>query len=105
GSPVAEAPKTVNPDSGKVTQPDTTHKDKADTGAALKSDKEKGSKPRRVNRPVPNPCLRGDLINLNVLLLELVAAAGFLGNMIYISISFTTFVGAGMFKKSWLLWY
>ena len=45
------------------------------------------------------------LVNLNTLLLILVAVGGFLGNMIYISSSFTTFIGNGQFKKSWLLWY
>ena len=45
------------------------------------------------------------LVNLNVLLLGLVAVAGFLGNMIHIATSFTAFVGAGSFKKSWILWY
>jgi hypothetical protein len=46
-----------------------------------------------------------DLIHINILLLILVAAAGFAGNMIYITTSLTTFVGAGKFKKSWILWY
>jgi hypothetical protein len=44
-------------------------------------------------------------ININTLLMVLVAAAGFLGNMIHIATSFTTYVGAEKFKKSWLLWY
>jgi hypothetical protein len=46
-----------------------------------------------------------DLIHINTLLLILVAAAGFAGNMIYIATSFTTFVGALKFKRSWILWY
>jgi hypothetical protein len=45
------------------------------------------------------------LIHLNTLQLMLVALAGFLGNMIYIGASFTTFLGSGQFKRSWLLWY
>jgi hypothetical protein len=45
------------------------------------------------------------LIDLNTLILILVAAAGFLGNMIHIATSFTTFVGSGSFKRDWLLWY
>jgi hypothetical protein len=45
------------------------------------------------------------LVHINTLLLILVAIAGFLGNMIHLSTSFTTFVGAGKFRKSWLLWY
>lgn len=46
-----------------------------------------------------------DLIHINTLLLLLVGVAGFLGNMIHISTSFTTFIGAGKFRKSWVLWY
>ncbi|ACU63897.1 hypothetical protein [Chitinophaga pinensis] len=46
-----------------------------------------------------------DLIHINTLLLILVGVAGFLGNMIHISTSFTTFIGAGKFRKSWVLWY
>jgi hypothetical protein len=53
----------------------------------------------------PSVNLYPGLIHLNTILLLLVATAGFLGNMIYIATSFTTFVGAGKFKKSWLLWY
>jgi len=45
------------------------------------------------------------LIHINTLLLILVAIAGFLGNMIYVATSFTTFIGNGQFKKSWTLWY
>jgi hypothetical protein len=45
------------------------------------------------------------LIHINTLLLMLVAAAGFLGNMIYITSSFSTFIGAVKFRRSWLLWY
>ncbi len=44
-------------------------------------------------------------IDLNTLLLLLVAIAGFLGNLIHISASFTNFIGAGKFKRSWTLWY
>jgi hypothetical protein len=44
-------------------------------------------------------------IHLNTILLILVAAAGFLGNMIHIATSFTTYVGAGKFQQSWILWY
>ncbi|MEO3403492.1 hypothetical protein AAFN85_06295 [Mucilaginibacter sp. CAU 1740] len=46
-----------------------------------------------------------DTIDFNTIILILVAAAGFLGNMIHIATSFTTFVGSGQFKKSWVLWY
>lgn len=44
-------------------------------------------------------------IHLHTILLLLVAAGGFLGNMIHIATSFTTFVGAGKFERSWVLWY
>jgi hypothetical protein len=46
-----------------------------------------------------------DTIQFNTVLLILVAAAGFLGNMVHVSTSFTTFIGAGQFKRSWILWY
>jgi hypothetical protein len=44
-------------------------------------------------------------IHINTLLLLLVALAGFLGNMIHIATSFTTYVGSNKFVRSWLLWY
>jgi hypothetical protein len=46
-----------------------------------------------------------DTIDFNTIILILVAAAGFLGNMIHITTSFTTFIGSGQFKSSWILWY
>lgn len=45
------------------------------------------------------------LLHINTILLILVALGGFVGNMIHVGTSFTTFVGAGKFKRSWLLWY
>jgi hypothetical protein len=48
---------------------------------------------------------RDELLHINTLLLILVGLGGFVGNMIHVATSFTTFVGAGKFKKSWLLWY
>ncbi|HUP10750.1 MAG TPA: hypothetical protein VM187_01015, partial [Niastella sp.] len=44
-------------------------------------------------------------IHLNTILLIMVATGGFLGNMIHIATSFTTYIGAGSFRKSWILWY
>lgn len=44
-------------------------------------------------------------IDLNTLILLLVALSGFLGNIIHIGSSFTNFVGGGKFRRSWLLWY
>jgi hypothetical protein len=46
-----------------------------------------------------------ELLHINTLLLILVGVAGFLGNMIHIASSFTTFIGNGDFKKRWSLWY
>jgi len=46
-----------------------------------------------------------ETIQFNTILLILVAAAGFLGNMIHVAGSFTAFVGLEKFKRSWLLWY
>lgn len=53
------------------------------------------------SKPVANVCI----IGLNKLLLLLVALAGFLGNLIFLSASFTTFVAVEKFRRSWLLWY
>ncbi|MBK7812095.1 MAG: hypothetical protein IPI50_12855 [Saprospiraceae bacterium] len=44
-------------------------------------------------------------LHLNHLLFILVALGGFLGNLIHIASSFTTFVGLRKFKRSWLMWY
>lgn len=44
-------------------------------------------------------------IHLNTILLILVAAMGFLGNMVHIASSFTSFVGNGTFEERWILWY
>lgn len=52
-----------------------------------------------------NPYLGKSLIHINIILLILVGLGGFLGNMIHIATSFTTFIGAGKFRRSWTLWY
>jgi len=44
-------------------------------------------------------------IHINTLLLLLVALAGFLGNMIHIATSLTTFLATGKFDRNWMLWY
>jgi hypothetical protein len=49
--------------------------------------------------------LKKELLHINTLILILVALGGFVGNMIHIGTSFTTFIGSGKFKRSWLLWY
>lgn len=46
-----------------------------------------------------------DTIQFNTVMLLLVALTGFLGNMVHIASSFTNFIGAGQFKRSWILWY
>ena len=48
---------------------------------------------------------QGKRIHLNTILLLLVALMGFLGNMIHVASSLTSFVGNGTFKRSWVLWY
>ena len=105
------------PDTGKVTvKVKDTSKVKAKTDTAktalpdsLKKKKDSIAKTDTVAAaPAPStgpPYTEDELINLNVLILALVAVAGFLGNMIHIATSFTTFIGAGSFKKSWILWY
>lgn len=47
----------------------------------------------------------GFLIDLNTLILLLVALGGFMGSMIHIASSFTKYVGADEYKNTWLLWY
>lgn len=89
-------------DSLKKLKPDSINKYKIDSLNRLIIDSE---------RTKINPVFKSydlskyDLIDLNTLLLILVAAAGFLGNMVHVATSFTTFVGNGQFKRSWLLWY
>jgi hypothetical protein len=73
-----------------------------DTDTAQTVKGSKGQMPVAGQRPF---YLIKDLLDLNILVLMLVAAAGFLGNMIYVATSFTTFVGADKFNRSWLLWY
>ena len=68
-----------------ATKPDTTNKKSIETAICKKS------------------CTGN--IDLNTLILLLVALAGFLGNMIHIASSFTNFIGAGKFKRSWMMWY
>ncbi|MGC4103096.1 IPT/TIG domain-containing protein [Ferruginibacter sp.] len=61
----------------------------------------------RVNIMQTQSCKKsiGCTIDLNTLILLLVALGGFLGNLIHIASSFTNFIGAGKFKRSWVLWY
>jgi hypothetical protein len=59
---------------------------------------------QRINNSLCKKC-NSRTIDLNTLLLLLVAISGFLGSMIHVGSSFTNFIGAGSFKRSWLLWY
>lgn len=53
-----------------------------------------------------DPCIKEcERIHLNRILLILVALMGFLGNMVHIASSFTSYVGNGTFLRSWVLWY
>lgn len=85
-----------------ATGTDTSRKD---TGIKVASPTQPESPSRA---PMALPAAKGSpdsYIHLNIILLLLVAAGGFLGNMIHIATSFTTFVGAGKFQQSWILWY
>lgn len=55
--------------------------------------------PSAVRNPAPRT------MHLNTILLVLVAATGFLGSMVHIASSFTNYIGANEFKRSWMLWY
>jgi hypothetical protein len=56
---------------------------------------------KATHAPVPGE----HTIHLSTLLLVLVALSGYLGNMIHVATSFTTYIGSRKFEKSWLLWY
>lgn len=59
----------------------------------------------QLNKQLPVQYSRETLIHLNTILLVLVACMGFLGNMIHVASSYTTYIGNGSFEKSWILWY
>jgi IPT/TIG domain len=91
----AQADSIANlPDSLKPSQATSSN---ADSGS--------GKKEGATVQALGNPCSTKCTIDLNTLILLLVSLAGFLGNMIHIAASFTNFVGAGKFKRSWILWY
>jgi hypothetical protein len=92
--------KTLDSSVLRFTAKDTTKADTAriDSLRKLAAVAAKQSRPEVV-------CASGETITLNQLLLLLVALGGFLGNMIYISGAFTAYVGAGTFRRSWILWY
>ncbi len=73
--------------------------------AALKkanTDKAEGDKKNCALKASVPPC---ETIQFGVLILILVAASGFLGNLVHVASSFTAFVGAEKFKRSWTMWY
>jgi IPT/TIG domain-containing protein len=80
--------------------PDTTHGSKADP-----TNKKEETKSRDNKKSYCYDCDCKNSIELNTLLLILVALGGFLGNLIHLATSFTTYVGEGKFKRSWILWY
>lgn len=88
-------------DSGKAHLPDTS---KTGTKAPL-GKSTPASQQDPVQGAMPQVSGKEDLIHLNTLLLILVAVGGFLGNMIYITSSFSTYIGSGQYRKSWALWY
>jgi len=47
----------------------------------------------------------GRYINLNSIIFLLVSFSGFLGSMIHVGTSFTNYIGADQFKRSWITWY
>jgi hypothetical protein len=88
----------------------------ADSVAFVKAEAErvaKNNKPaaEKVVAEKKNPCASitnepySCTIQFSVLILILVAAAGFLGNMVFVASSFAAFVGSGKFRHSWILWY
>lgn len=74
---------------------------KAETDKAKADKAEADKKNCTVITAVP-PC---GTIQFGALIVILVAAAGFLGNMVYVASSFTAFIGAEKFKRSWIMWY
>ncbi|WP_448104174.1 hypothetical protein [Pedobacter panaciterrae] len=95
----------------KKSQPeDSLKKLKEDREKATEKSKDASNKlllaQKKLSESIALKCADGGCtIQLNTLILILVAAAGFLGNMIYIAKSFTSFIGVRKFNKSWVLWY
>jgi hypothetical protein len=72
----------------------------ADKAAVKKAEADK--KNTSVQTDVQPSC---GTIQFGALILILVAASGFLGNMVHVASSFTAFIGADKFKRSWIMWY
>lgn len=86
--------------------PDTTYKQDSnrlkavqDSAAIIKQ------KIEVITQQINGTGSNADRIHLNTILMILVAAMGFLGNMVHIASSFTSFIGNGTFEKRWILWY
>lgn len=75
-----------------------------DKRAVEKANKDKAEKKECESKLLPESC-NAATIQFGTLILILVAASGFLGNMVYVASSFTAFVGAEKFKRSWIMWY
>jgi hypothetical protein len=100
---IAETEKKIKKDS--VSNDTIAQKDSLkDTAKQTKTDATGIKKAIKKSLPCYD-CNCDESIQFNTLLLILVALCGFLGNMIHIATSFTTFVGANEFKRSWLMWY
>ena len=93
----------------KTTDTNTAEKDTVNaTALSSKPDAtSKADSPKKQKETNTAVCKRKSHceIDLSTLILLLVALSGFLGNMIHIAASFTNFIGAGKFKRSWMLWY
>lgn len=98
GEPAAD----TTPKDESVEEVVDTNAVKADT---VKKDAEKPDSTKKEAAVAECKKKRTCEIDLSTLILLLVALSGFLGNMIHIAASFTNFIGAGKFKRSWMLWY
>ncbi|HEY1192948.1 hypothetical protein [Flavobacterium sp.] len=78
---------------------------KAVNDAVLKKAEDEKSKAEKTDCAQQSVLFACKTIQFGVLILILVAASGFLGNMIYVASSFTIFIGAEKFKRSWIMWY
>ena len=111
---------TENPESDEVEdQQGSDNSDAQEDTAEENSENTTGTRPEAPTETKDKPSKdlrKGDskiecledaevVVHFNTVILALVAISGFLGNMIHVATSFTTFVGAGKFRKSWTLWY
>ncbi len=102
-SNTAPAKPTTTTDTARTTTTTDTTKPATATTATKPADTTTKIAPS--GHVVDETYTEGRTINLDTLILILVAIAGFLGNMIHIATSFTTFVGSNKYDGNWLLWY